>query len=149
MLTYKVIEDENILGVFTDSGYSFYFRDIKGSELREVERLINDEHFTVRKSMKLMSKLLIESRGNNLHELHEQLEFEEYKEVLTKVLDLIVGDIMPWFDFLQVAYAFGKKSYSVLPWLLEQDMTTVKDMLHAMDIYLKKEEEHMNNGSKT
>lgn len=139
----NVLPDENVLEIKVPSLHMrFLFRDIKGKEIKKVENLLKEGVY-IENSIYILGELLLPLRGNSYDDL-AGLEFEIYEEVFQSVVNNIIMDIIPWFDFLELAYAFGKKSYSVLPWLLEQDMTLIKDMIHSMEQYLKKEEDYMN-----
>lgn len=143
----EILQEENILQVKVPSvGRRFLFRDLTGREIKRIEGLLKGG-IHIENSIYILGDLLIDGRGNTYDELTE-LDFEIFEEVFQSVVQNIVMDIIPWYDFLELAYTFGKKSYSVLPWLMDQEMTLIRDMVHSMESYLKKEEDYMkeNNG---
>lgn len=140
----EILQEENVLQVkIPTEGKRFLFRDLTGKEIKKIEGLLKDGIY-IENSIYILGDLLVKGRGNTYEELTE-LDFEIYEEVFQSVIQNIVMDIIPWYDFLELAYAFGKKSYSVLPWLMDQEMTLIRDMVHSMEGYLKKEEDYLKN----
>ncbi len=139
-IEWEVDEINNILEVRVPlEDKVFYFRDIKGREIKLFENTIK-LGITLSNTIPLMEMLLLEEKGSSRDDLR-YMEFDAFEELFDVVLHNIILDMIPWFDFLEVAYALGKKSYSVLPFMLDCDLTTIKDMIHSAESYNKKEEE--------
>ena len=121
-------------------GERFYeFRDLTPSDLLWINKNEHsdktedfDDYINSLGFLVMLSKRLIICCNSEI----EQEDWHIFLDISKRVQENVLAQCIPWENFLELAFAFGHKSFSCLNGLMDLPMTTVLDMQQTLvDFY--------------